>query len=623
VSADPRAPAPRAVILAAGLGSRLGLFTRRLPKPLLPVAGTAMLERSLQSLAAGGVRQATIVVGHLAQEIETRLGEEYAGVTLGYVRSDAYHSTNDIYSLWLAREHLAGDTLVLQPDVVYDRRVLDALAAAPGEANLIAVARHRPEFNGTVVSLDVNGRVAEMHYASDQGEGFNYRGTFKTMNIYLFRDTYLRESFIPELDRFVAREGRTDVCFEKVLAEPVLSARYAFHAVDCTDLPWYEVDTQEDRRVAERLLTPAADRLDAIAAEHGGFWRHDLTDHRLPSNPHFPTPDFLDELRLDLPELVRRYPVGQAPLTEIAASAFDVDPGALVIANGSSPLIKSLVGRQGWRIAAVVPSFNEYENATPPGKLVRFALPSDSFELDVEAFAASCRDGDVDLAVVVNPNNPTSLAVSADDLCWLAATLAECGCRLLVDESFVDFCHDPTAISIAKELRAHPNLIVLKSVSKVYGVGGIRLGYVLASDPALLARLRDDLPIWDVNGFAEHFLRLLPRFQPEFDESCRLVRLERDGLCNALAEIDGLHVFPAEANYAFVRLPEGASARTVTETLLLEHSVLAKDCGGKSMPDGDRFMRIASRSESENARFVAAFDDALRHPVLYEPVLVR
>ncbi|HYG95963.1 MAG TPA: histidinol-phosphate transaminase, partial [Solirubrobacterales bacterium] len=359
-------------------------------------------------------------------------------------------------------------------------------------------------------------------------------------------------------------------------------------------------------------LTPARDRLDAVAAEHGGFWRHDLTDHRLPTNQHFPPPAFLDELGADLPALVTQYPVGQARLTEIAASAFDLDPDHLVVANGSSPLIKSLVGRQGLRVGVVVPTFNEYENATPAGRLVRFELPADSFQLDVEAFAHRCRETGVELAVVVNPNNPTSIAVPAEELRWLAASLAGHRCRLLVDESFLDFCSEPEAVSVAAEVASHPGLIVLKSVSKVYGVGGIRLGYVLSSDPDLLAALRDDLPIWDVNAFAEQFMRLLPRYQLEFEESCRTVRRERDALVRSLREVDGVEVFPAEANYVFLKLPEGVSARTLTEELLLEHSLLAKDCGGKSMPEGDGFIRIGSRTEEENARFVEAFAAALR-----------
>lgn len=604
--------ASHAVILAAGQGSRLGLFTRRLPKPLLPVAGRAMIERSLECLSEAGVERATIVVGHLADRIEARLGGNYGGVALDYVRSDRYRSTNDIYSLWLAREQLSGDTLLLQPDVVYDQRVLGVLAEAPRDSNLIAVARHQAEFDGTVVSLDPDGRVAGMFYGADQDAAFDYRDKFKTMNIYLFRDRFLRESFVPALDRFVTRENRSDVCFEQVLANPVRAGDHSFHAVDCTDLPWYEVDTHEDRRAAERVLTRDCDRLEAVAAEHGGFWRYGLADHRLPTNQHFPPPALLEELRAGLPTLVTQYPVGQARLTEIAASAFDLDPDHLVVANGSSPLIKSLVGRQDLRVGVVVPTFNEYENATPAGRLVRFALPGDSFQLDVEAFAEHCRRHAVELAAIVNPNNPTSIAVPAAQLRWLATALAEHDCRLLVDESFLDFCPEPDEVSVAGELGAHPNLIVLKSVSKVYGVGGIRLGYASSSDRDLLAQLRDDLPIWDVNAFAEQFLRLLPRYQTEFEESCRTVRRERDALARSLREIDGLDVFPASANYVFLRLPQGLSARALTEVLLLEHSLLVKDCGGKSMPEGDGFIRVGSRNEADNACLVEAFAATLQ-----------
>jgi histidinol-phosphate/aromatic aminotransferase/cobyric acid decarboxylase-like protein/choline kinase len=604
--------ATHAIILAAGRGKRLGLFTRRLPKPLLPVAGVSLIERSLQSLAAAQVERATIVVGHLAEEVEGRLGAEHAGIALDYIRSQRYASTNDIYSMWLVREHLQGDTLVLQPDVVYDARVLGELARAPSSSNLIAVARHRPQFDGTVVALDAEGHVTHMYYSADQGNAFDYQDMFKTMNIYLFRHSFLQESLVPELERLVVQEGRVEECFEKALARPLHSGDHRFVAVDCTDLPWYEVDTHEDRRVAEHLLIAPHARLNAIVSQYGGFWRHDLTDHCLPSNPHFPPTALLEELRRDLPLLVSQYPVGHDALAMIASSAFDLNPRHLVVANGTSPLIKALVGRQGWRIAVAAPSFNEYENATPSQDLLRFALPADSFELDVEAFARACHVGGVDLAVVINPNNPTSIAVPSDSLRWLATRLAKEGRRLLIDESFVDFCTDPTAVSVESDISALPNLIVLKSVSKVYGVGGLRLGYALTADPLLRKRLCDDLPIWDVNGLAEQFLRLLPCYQSEFEESCQQVRLERDGLSHALRQIAGVHVYPAQANYVFLRLPLTVSARSLTEMLLSRHSLLVKDCGGKSMVDGDRFIRVASRTASENSRLAVAVAEVLQ-----------
>lgn len=609
-----------AVILAAGMGRRLGPFTRRLPKPLLPVNGTPILLNSLDNLAAAGVERATIVVGHLGDEIVRAVGDEHAGMPISYVRSERYMSTNDIYSLWLAREHLSGDTIILQADVFYEPAVLDAMRAQRPDG-VIAVARFAPPMNGTVLTFGPDAAVDEIFYAHEQGPGFDLSDKYKTMNLYLLRGDYLEREFVPELDRIVAGEGRTGACFEVALAPALRAGRERFRAADCTDLRWYEIDTHEERRQAEYMFAGPAGRLETIVGQHGGYWRHDVVDHRLLTNAHFPTPALIEELGAGFDALVREYPVGHRTLAELAGDAFGRDPDQLVVGNGSSELIKLLVTAARRALIVPVPGFNEYENAAAPELLVRFALPHDGFELDVDAFADAAREARADLAVVVSPNNPTSIATPPDELRRLARELEAIDCRLVVDESFVDFCPDARRMTLEPHVGEHPNLVILKSVSKVYGVGGIRLGYLLASDREAVRGWRLQLPIWNVNGFAEEFLRILPRHLGDFEASCLQVRAETDRLHDALAAVSGVEVLPADANYVFVRIPEGFSARRLVERLFADHGVLVKDCGGKSMPGGDRYLRVASRTAEHNARFVAIFEAALaRGPAEAEAV---
>ncbi len=211
--------------------------------------------------------------------------------------------------------------------------------------------------------------------------------------------------------------------------------------------------------------------------------------------------------------------------------------------------------------------------------------------------------------IVTSPNNPTSMAVPRADLLRLGQLLAAEDVLLVVDESFVDFCD--AGQSLQDELTGNPNLVIVKSMSKAYGIGGLRLGYLATANLELAARLRAELPIWNVNGFAESFLRLLPRYQSEFRASCARVREDRDHLYTRLTKIDALHVYKPDANYVMVRLPETWTGPALTRALFTEHGILIKDCAGKSMPNGEQYVRIACRTKRENQRLAVALERVL------------
>ena len=201
----------------------------------------------------------------------------------------------------------------------------------------------------------------------------------------------------------------------------------------------------------------------------------------------------------------------------------------------------------------------------------------------------------------------------ADDLRRLCQAVAPA--VVLLDESFVDFA-GPPAGSLLPDLAEHPNLVVVKSVSKVYGVGGLRLGFSATANPGLARWIADRLPIWNVNGLAEEFLRLLPHFRADFEASCRQVRAETRELARLLAELPGLHVVPPDANFVLLRLPPGLPADRVADALFAADGILTKDCAGKTMPDGHRWLRVASRTPAENAALAAALAAVLRGPAL-------
>lgn len=346
---------------------------------------------------------------------------------------------------------------------------------------------------------------------------------------------------------------------------------------------------------------------EALQSEHGGYWRHGFVDHAYLYNLHFPPESFFEALRSQIHELVLNYPVGQDVMARLVGDLIGQPAERIVVGNGAAELIKILSASVAQKLIVPVPSFNEYANAAPAGNAVEFALEAPTFQLDVDAFAAGAIECGADVAVVVTPNNPTSLLVPRADLLRLLGLLAGRGCMLVVDESFIDFAEAGAAESLEKDVANHQNLAIMKSMSKAYGICGLRIGYLLTANAELARRMRDGLHIWNINGFAEAFLRLAPGYRQDFAESCGRVRAERDALYENLMTVPGLMVYRPDANFIFCRLPEGApSGPEVERRLFVEDDIYIKHCQDKTMPHSSRYVRIASRTRDENTAVTSA-----------------
>ena len=355
-----------------------------------------------------------------------------------------------------------------------------------------------------------------------------------------------------------------------------------------------------------------SDKYDFISGQHGGYYRYDFTDHAYLYNLYFPPEAVFAKLKDRIHDLVLNYPVAQDALAGLVSKIINQPSERIVVGNGAAELIKIVSGQLSSKLIIPVPSFNEYANAAPLGQVIAFPLEFPSFRLDVDKFAAEAIRVKADVAVVVSPNNPTSLLVPKPDLIRLAKQLESQDCMLIIDESFLDFAENPDEISLEHEIADHPNMAIFKSMSKAYGICGLRIGYMLTNNLRFAQAVRNGVHIWNINGFAEEFLRLLPDYQPEFIESCKQVRIDRDRLYHKLCGIDGLTVFKPHANFVFCRLPDDAhNAPVISKQLFVKHNIYIKDCAGKTQPDSDRYLRIASRTEAENYKLVEALIDVM------------
>lgn len=361
-----------------------------------------------------------------------------------------------------------------------------------------------------------------------------------------------------------------------------------------------------------KKYTTQTEKYEYISKQHGGYYRHDFTDHAYLYNLYFPPKEVFSHLKDTIEDLVLNYPMAQDALAELIGNLILQPAQRIVVGNGAAEIIKILSGHLAKKIIVPVPSFNEYVNAAPEGHAVEFPLEFPSFQLDVDKFAAEAIRVGADMAVVVTPNNPTSILVPKADLIRLAQKLEKHRIMLIVDESFLDFANNREQISLEQEIVVYPNMAILKSMSKAYGICGLRIGYMLTANEEFAAAVRNGIHIWNINGFAEEFLRILPQYKKEFEESCEKVKTDRDAFYKMLCTIEGMVVFKPDANYIFCRLPDSAqSGPEVTKRLFIEHNIYIKDSVGKTQPYADRYIRIASRTPEENSKLIEALKSVM------------
>jgi len=354
------------------------------------------------------------------------------------------------------------------------------------------------------------------------------------------------------------------------------------------------------------------EKFDFISTQHGGYYRHGFIDHAYLYNLYFPPEEVFTTLKDQIHDLVLNYPIAQNALALLIGRIINQPSERIVVGNGAAELIKIVSGHLSKKLIVPVPSFNEYANAAPRGQVIEFPLEFPSFQLDVDKFATEAITVNADVAVVVTPNNPTSLLIPKSDLVRLAKKLESSGCMLIIDESFLDFSEDPEQMSLEREISQYPNMAIFKSMSKAYGICGLRIGYMLTANVEFAEAVRAGVHIWNINGFAEEFLRILPDYKDQFVESCKQVRSDRDSLYHKIKAIKGMSVYKPDANYIFCRLPDRVkSAPEITKDLFIKHNILVKDCVGKTQPDSDRYLRIASRTAEENSQLVYALIDVM------------
>ncbi len=596
----------QAIILAAGMGRRLGELTKDNTKCMLEVNGIRLIDRTLDSLASLELSRIVIVVGYNGDKVKQYVGIEHKGVKIVYVDNEIYNKTNNIYSLYLAREFMIQeDTLLLESDLIYEQAVIDKLLDDP-RPDLALVDKYESWMDGTVVTLDEEQNILQF-LGKEKFRYSDIANYYKTVNIYKFSAEFSKHQYVPFLEAYCSALGRNEY-YEQVLRVITLLGTTTLKALPLSGEKWYEIDDIQDLDIAEGMFAETdEEQWRAIMARYGGYWRYPhLTDFCYLVNPYFPPQRLLDEIKASFDTLIREYPSGMAVNSLLAAKNFHVRQEHIVVGNGAAELIKALMESINGPIGVAQPTFEEYPNRKKPDDVVRFIPNNADFHYTAAELIDFFADKTISTLLLINPDNPSGNFIPELDLQKLIRWTAERGIRLILDESFVDFANDSFTLLRDSILENNPHLVVVKSISKSYGVPGLRLGIAASADKMLVDDIKKEVAIWNINSFAEFYMQIFEKYEKDYFSACQLFTEERDLFLNELRDVPFLRVIPSEANYFLCEVIKRFSSRELAIRLLKEHNFLIKDCSSKRAFDGRNYIRIAIRNRQDNHSLVEA-----------------
>ena len=618
----------QAIILAAGMGRRLGEYTKDNTKCMVPVNGVRLIDRLLGQLSKLQLQRVIIVIGYKGKELREYVTSQYgqqltANCQLLFAENPIYDKTNNIYSLSLVKQQMMeDDTLLIESDLIFNDRLLDMIIDNPCP-NLALVAKYEAWMDGTMVRLDDDLNIVNFisKDAFDYNEVDSY---YKTVNIYKLSRQFSQQKYVPFLDAYTKAVGNNEY-YENVLRIISLINNHDMKALPIGGEKWYEIDDKQDLDIAEALFADEKDLLRKYYGRFGGFWRFpQMLDFCYLVNPYFPSRRMKDELRANFDTLLTEYPSGMKVNTLIASKCFGVSEDYIVPGNGAAELIKVLMDEGRGKTGFVRPTFEEYPNRYDKDCQVTFVPQSDGYRYTADDLMAFFGDKDIKQLMVINPDNPSGNFIPKTDILRLAQWCEERNIRLVVDESFVDFSNPnsqnnqsilnnpnhPNSLLSDEILETYPHMAVMKSISKSFGVPGLRLGILASADKELIASIKKEVSIWNINSFAEYFMQIYNKYEKDYQRACTKFVKERDDFEQQLHTIPFLHVMPSQANYFLCEVLPPYTANEVVIYMLKQYNILTRDCSKKTgLNPNKQYMRISVRSHEDNARLIQALKE--------------
>ena len=583
------------IIPAAGMGKRLGDATSDKTKCMVQLGDKTLIEHCLDSIVKHDISRIILVVGFEKDKLKNFLGHKYKNIDIVYVDNDIYDKTNNIYSIFLAKEYLVeDDTILIESDLVFEPKIFEMVLENKFE-NLAVVDKYRAWMDGTVVKINDDFSIS--HFIPKNF--FNYHEAdnyFKTVNIYKFSKDFLKEIYVPFLEAYSKALGNNEY-YEQVLKVIVNLDSNNLKALPLNGQRWYEIDDIQDLENASIIFSTPEKKYDLLSSRYGGYWRFDdLIDFCYLVNPYFPPEKMKDEINFSLMELIQSYPSSQHVQSMLAGKMFNLPSENIAVGNGAAELINVMTDSLKIKFGIYGPTFDEYTERFENIDLNKSNNEGfEYFSSDIIKLASK-NDG----VILINPDNPTGNFISYKDIIKILDNFKLTNKTLVLDESFIDFAKNGFESTTLKKdiLEKYKNLIVIKSIGKSYGIGGLRLGIVASSNKELILKIKKDLSIWNINSISEFYLQIFSKYSENYKDSCKKIIKARESLFKKLDDIDYLKPYPSQANYIFCKSINKDSKKLCTE-LCDKYSILIKDCSQKKNIN-DNYIRIAVRDTRDN-----------------------
>ena len=604
-----------AIILAAGMGKRLKGLTKDKTKCMISVNGVTLIERMLTQLDGLNLGKIILVVGYQSDKLKEFISTLDINTKIEYVCNEVYDRTNNIYSLFLARDYLEGsDCLILESDLIFDDGILEDLLNDP-RPNLAVVAKFESWMDGTVVTIDDNKKIVSF-LSRDQFSFDRVGEYYKTVNIYKFSNEFSKHFYIPFLEAYIKALGSNEY-YEQVLKVIANFTQSNLQVKRLNDENWYEIDDIQDLNIAESIFASPEDKLDKFTSRYGGYWRYPrMIDFCYLVNPYYPPKSLICEIKSNFEPLLVNYPSGLDINSLLVAKYFGIDADNICVGNGASEIIKSLIEHvldEDSRLGVIIPTFEEYSNRMSPDNVVAFDSSVCDYQYGVEDITGFFGDKDIDMLVLINPDNPSGNYIHRQDVLELVRWCGSRNILAVVDESFIDFADledDPTFL-VQEIIDENPNLIVVKSISKSFGVPGLRLGILASSNKGLMDYIKSDLSIWNINSFAEYYLQIFEKYKSDYENGLDKFKAARNKYVKDLKSINNLKVIPSQANYIMCEVLGGMTSNELTKILLNDYNLFIKDLSGKKGCHNKSYIRIAVRDERDNRLLADALKEIL------------
>ena len=592
----------QAMILAAGMGKRLKHLTENNTKCMVKVNETSIIERALRILDRKGLSKIVLVVGYKGKKLIEFVEQLGIHTPLVYVWNYDYEKTNNIYSLSLAKEYLCReDTLLLESDLVFEESIIDMLLEDK-RTSLALVDKFESWMDGSCMVIDEADRILDFI----PGKYFDFRekeNYYKTVNIYKLSRQFSKNIYVPFLEAYEKAMGENEY-YESVIKLIVMLDTSEIRVKRLNGQKWYEIDDVQDLDIAESLFEDDIEkRYNNFMKRYGGFWRYPhMIDYCYLVNPYFPNQRLTEEMTCNYSSLLSQYPSGREVDSIVTSNVFGVNKDYIVLSNGAAELIKIFMEEQSGTVGIICPSFNEYKERCEREVLVY--QPEGADLRYTENDIIQIFDGKIQLLVLINPDNPSGNFIPISGVIKILEWAKQAGIKVLVDESFVDFADLADGESIEDNtlireeiLKEYKNLYVVKSISKSYGVPGLRLGVLASADEEKVNQIKKNMPIWNINSFAEFFMQIIPKYRKDYATALVEFRKTRKDFLEKLEQIEYLKAVPTQANYVMCEVI-GRSAGEIC-ICLFEKGILIKNLTEKVKNDR-QYIRIAIRTQEEN-----------------------